>query len=142
MPAPDLALALVPLISQTLPTTTEGTKNKQSTRLALPSSGSIWHCVRPMLNSPASQPSTHTTQVTALGRKDTSTKPTTTKRPLGPQEDNTGRTHEKKRRQHMTLETQVTFLFHGIEYHVGSWSVQHTTKNDGQPLFFKWPATR
>lgn len=52
-PAPGLALGLVPLISQTRPTTTEGTLNKQSNRLTLPSSGSVWHCVRPqaMLDS-------------------------------------------------------------------------------------------
>lgn len=103
-PAPDLALGRMPRLSHTHPTTTEGTKNKQSTRLALPSSGSIWHCVRPqaMLNSPArvNLQLTPLDQVTALDREDTSTKPTTTKRPLGQQEDNTGEQIEKEKTAH------------------------------------------
>lgn len=110
-PAPGLALGLVPLLSQTRPTTTEGTLNKQSNRLTLPSSGSVWHCVRPqaMLDSPTRvnlQPMPLKSQ--RLGKEDTSTEPTTTiQRPLGQQEDSMGRRDGEKRRQHITSETHM-----------------------------------
>lgn len=110
-PAPGLALGLVPLISQTRPTTTEGTLNKQSNRLTLPSSGSVWHYVRPqaMLDSLTRvnlQPMPLKSQ--RLGKADTSTEPTTTiQRPLGQQEDSMGRRNEEKRRQHITSETHM-----------------------------------
>lgn len=110
-PAPGLALGLVPLISQTRPTTTEGTLNKQSNRLTLPSSGSVWHCVRPqaMLDSLTRvnlQPMPLKSQ--RLGKEDTSTEPTTTiQRPLGQQEDSMGRRDGEKRRQHITSETHM-----------------------------------
>lgn len=118
----------MPLLSQIRPTTTEGTKNKQSTRLALPSSGSIWHCVRPqaMLDSPARV----NLQLTPLKSQRWAEKippPTSPLRGLLASRRTTwGEQTEEEKTAH-NLENTSDFPFHGIEYRVGSWSIQHTT---------------
>lgn len=137
-PAPGLALGLVPLISQTRPTTTEGTLNKQSNRLTLPSSGSVWHCVRPqaMLDSLTRvnlQPVPLKSQDWA--KKTPSLNPPHYSEASWP----AGGQHGGEKTARNLRNTRVTFLFHGVEYSVDSWSVQPTTLECciGQPLFLR-----